>query len=121
MEQELKDKQSDLIASFEKLEKELDGLDKKEPSKRDKAISKIENHIDEIKEAISAFEYDILEQDLNNSSDYENYKREFEKKLADMKQLFKIKRDPNYLQKLQIKQEVSGAGPSDSILSCFFL
>ena len=41
MEQELKDKESELIASLDKLQKEIEALDKKEPSKREKAISKI--------------------------------------------------------------------------------
>jgi len=119
----LQEQQREIEESLDKIQKDVEALDKKEPSQRDKAISKIEKMFSKLKNLIEAFEYDRIElaatSDLSNSGMYENNLREYEKKYDDLEGIFLVKKDPTYAEKLHLLQ-VQGkldVGDSKKILN----
>jgi len=117
----LLEQQREIKESLDKLQKDIEGLDKKEPSQRDKVITKIEKTFVKLKNSIEAFEYNRIElaatSDLSNSGMYEDNLREFEKKYDELEGLFLVKKDPAYAEKLHMLQ-VQGkmdAGDSNKI------
>lgn len=104
----LQEQQYEIEETLDKLRKDIENLEKKEPSQRNKAIAKIEKTFGNLKNLIEAFEYDRIEyaatSDLSNSGMFEGDLRGFEKKYDELENLYLIKKDPTYAEKLHLLQ-----------------
>ena len=95
----LREKQDEITDALDKVEKELDGLSKKEPSQRGKAFPKIEKLLDKAKGLIETYEYDKLElaasSVLSGSMSFDDHQKDYEKRHADLNKRFLFQKDPN--------------------------
>ena len=120
----LHDKQNEIQEGLVKIQKEIDGLDGKEPLQREKAIARIEKMFGNIKSVMEAFEYDRIElaasSDLSNSGTYDSALKEYEKKYDELQNHFLLKKDPTYMAKLQALISQGKIDAGDSKLRNFF-
>jgi hypothetical protein len=95
------EKQDQIKDLLEKTRKDIEGLNKKEPSQREKAIRKIESNIDNLQGLIESFEFDRLELETENASQAAPFKKigvELEKQYAELKKFYEKRKNPQFVE-----------------------